>query len=100
MVKSCMVALMIVVLCSTTCLAQQGEKSYTTGTTNPSETGEMLIDIVFLRPLGVAATVFGTVAFVVSLPVTLITHQTDKAAQKLIVAPGEYTFTRPLGEID
>lgn len=100
MVKSCIVVLVIVALCSTTCLAQQGDKAYTATTTNEAGAGEMLIDITFLRPLGFAATVLGTVAFVVSLPVTLITQQTDKAAQKLIVDPGKYTFVRPLGEIE
>jgi hypothetical protein len=59
----------------------------------------MLADIFVLRPFGIAATVLGSVAFVVSLPFTLPTRSVDKAAQKLVVDPAKYTFTRPLGHM-
>lgn len=59
----------------------------------------MIADAVMLRPLGLAATVAGTAMFVVSLPFSLLTKRVDKAAQKLVVAPAKYTFTRPLGQL-
>lgn len=62
-------------------------------------TGEtMVADTFVARPGGLAATVAGSVVFVVSLPFSLISGSTLDAAQKLFVEPAAYTFTRPLGE--
>jgi hypothetical protein len=57
----------------------------------------MILDLVLLRPIGFVATVLGAAAFVVSLPFTIPLKQTNEAAQKMVVKPGKYTFTRPLG---
>lgn len=59
--------------------------------------GEMFVDAVFGRPLGLLSMVFGTAAFVVSLPFTIPSHSTDEAAKALVRAPTTYTFKRPLG---
>jgi hypothetical protein len=58
----------------------------------------MLADVFLLRPFGIAATVLGSVAFVVALPFTLPTRSVDKAAQRLVVDPAKFTFVRPLGQ--
>jgi hypothetical protein len=55
-------------------------------------------DLLVARPGGLAATVLGAAVFVVGLPFTLINGSTGQAAQKLVVEPAQYTFTRPLGE--
>jgi len=60
----------------------------------------MMFDLVLLRPLGLAATVIGTAFFVVSLPFSILGGNTGEAAQKLMVEPAKYTFTRPLGAED
>lgn len=60
--------------------------------------GAATTDILIARPGGVVATVLGTAVFVVGLPFTLISGSTEQAAQKLIVQPANYTFTRPLGQ--
>lgn len=57
----------------------------------------MLFDLIFLRPLGLAATGVGAAAFILSLPFSALGGNTGEAAQKLVVAPAKYTFTRPLG---
>jgi hypothetical protein len=59
----------------------------------------MLVDVIVLRPFGIAATVLGAAVFVVSLPFTLPTRSVDKAAQKLVVDPAKFTFVRPLGYV-
>lgn len=59
----------------------------------------MLADVVLLRPFGFAATVLGSVVFVVALPFTLPTRSVDKAAKKLVVEPAKFTFARPLGQM-
>jgi hypothetical protein len=64
-------------------------------------TAEAIIaDGLLLRPGGLIATVLGTVAFVVTLPFSIPTKSVERAAQKLVVAPAKYTFTRPLGQLD
>ena len=66
----------------------------------PDSAGMMLMDAFMLRPLGLAATVLGTAAFVVTLPFSLPTRSADDAAKALVVKPARYTFARPLGEVD
>jgi hypothetical protein len=60
--------------------------------------GTVAADLLLARPAGLVATVVGTAIFVVGLPFTLINGSTEQAAQKLIVEPANYTFTRPLGK--
>lgn len=60
---------------------------------------EYLLDIAFLRPIGLFSTVVGTAFYIVSLPISIPTHKADEAAEKLVFAPYHYTFTRPLGSL-
>ena len=66
----------------------------------PDSAGMMLMDAFLLRPLGLAATVLGTAAFIVTLPFSLPTRSADDAAKVLVVKPAAYTFARPLGEVE
>jgi hypothetical protein len=59
----------------------------------------MMIDMAFMRPLGLVSTVVGAVAFVVSLPITIPAKQVNQAARTLVVTPAEFTFTRHLGDV-
>lgn len=61
---------------------------------------DMVIDLVVLRPLGLVATVVGTVGFVVSLPFTIPSGSVGETAHELVLRPAEYTFNRPLGDMD
>jgi hypothetical protein len=97
-IKSLIATTLIMVLLCMTSLA---------GTKTPYVTDEraedvpaeaIMLDTLLLRPLGFAATVVGSAMFVVSLPFSIPTKQVDKVAQKLVVAPAKYTFTRPLGQ--
>lgn len=73
------------------------EDTFTGKNTDPP--GEViLVDTFLVRPLSFAATIVGSVAFVVTLPVTLATKSVKKTARTLVVEPAEYTFTRPLGQ--
>lgn len=64
-----------------------------------SRSGEdIAADLVFMRPVGLAATVAGTAVFIVSLPFALITNDVSKTAKELVVDPFNYTFDRPLGD--
>ncbi len=59
----------------------------------------VLADTFVLRPLGFAALLGGSVAFIISLPVASITNSVDTTAEVLIKEPYKYTFVRPVGEI-
>ncbi len=58
------------------------------------------IDAVVMRPALFASTVAGSVAFVVSLPVALISKSVKSTAHALVVTPAMATFARPLGDAD
>ena len=94
------VALLVVVLfLGATSLVHAANNSYTARAEDVSAEA-MIADGLLLRPAGIAATVLGTVVFVVTLPFSIPTRSVDKAAQKLIVDPVRYTFVRPLGQIE
>lgn len=60
--------------------------------------GYMIGDLVVMRPLGIAVTAVGAVAYVISLPFSLLGGNEAEARQKLVLEPAGYTFRRPLGE--
>lgn len=58
----------------------------------------MAADLVIARPLGLAATLLGTVVFVASLPFQALAGNFSDPARELVVEPASFTFTRPLGQ--
>ena len=60
--------------------------------------GDMLLDMVFMRPLMLVGTAAGAVSFVVTLPFSALGGNVGEAAETLVVEPAQYTFVRPLGE--
>lgn len=60
----------------------------------------MILDGLIGRPLGLAVTVVGTGTFLATLPFTAASGDTGKAAHGMIVEPGAWTFTRPMGKSD
>ena len=105
--KAWLVVFLILVLLSATTLAtaQKAAKPNETDERNealepPNPAGAMLLDGFLLRPLGLAATVLGTAAFIATLPFSLPTRSADAAAEVLVVKPAKYTFARPLGEVE
>jgi len=58
----------------------------------------VVIDVLILRPVGVATCVIGLVASVVALPFAIPSHSTEKVHRALILEPFYYTFKRPLGK--
>jgi len=61
---------------------------------------EVAVDGVVGRPLGLVSSALGAVTWVVTLPFSLPSHSSDLAAKKLIKEPLQYTFRRPLGQLD
>ncbi|MHB1084891.1 MAG: hypothetical protein ACYCZA_08625 [Thiobacillus sp.] len=67
-------------------------------TTTGDKATDMVVDAVVMRPLGLAATLIGTVLTVVALPFTIPSGSVETSVHELIVRPAEYTFKRPLGD--
>jgi hypothetical protein len=61
--------------------------------------GDMAIDLVLARPIGLLSIIGGSVLFVVSLPFTIPSGSMDAAAVELVKKPIDYTFKRPLCQI-
>ena len=98
--KQSLVFLFVAVLAFTWAVspALASEKKYVTG--EDRNAPAMIFDAVILRPLGLAGFLLGSAFFIASLPISLLGGNTGEAAQKLVVAPAKYTFTRPLGAED
>ncbi len=62
------------------------------------EPGPMMMDAIFVRPVGLAAIVFGTAVFIVSLPFALASGSVEPVGRALVVKPFKFTFTRPIGD--
>ena len=60
--------------------------------------GQMAVDAIIVRPLGLVATVLGSAFFIVSLPFSALGGNTQEAYERLIEDPAKFTFKRPLGE--
>ncbi len=59
-----------------------------------------MFDLLFMRPISLAALLFGTALFIPAAPITLLTTPADigTVAGSLIVKPVRFTFGRRLGE--
>jgi len=69
-------------------------------TVSGDKTTDMVVDLVLIRPLGLATTIVGTALTIIALPFTLPSGSVNESAQAMIVKPAEYTFKRPLGQFD
>ena len=78
--------------CSSSALAQDLYKGLDQGAEN------MLVDAVFIRPLGVVATAVGTIMFGLSYPFSAWGGNSHEAFEKLMAEPARFTFKRPLGD--
>lgn len=60
--------------------------------------GEIMIDAVIARPLGLASVGLGLGLFVVSSPFSLLSGTFIQTGRRLVVYPVKFTFTRGLGD--
>ncbi|MGV8074955.1 MAG: hypothetical protein AB2L11_10420 [Syntrophobacteraceae bacterium] len=66
---------------------------------NPS--GELILaDSLILRPLGVVAMGVGFVGALLTLPWTAGSGSSERVTTELVDKPYEYTFCRPIGDVD
>ena len=67
---------------------------------NPPDPAAMAVDLIVVRPLGLVATLGGSVVFLVSLPFSALGGNSEDAMESLVVSPATFTFKRPLGGFD
>jgi hypothetical protein len=60
----------------------------------------MTMDLIIARPMGLVATLAGTLVFVISVPFSALGGNTGESWDSLVASPAEYTFKRPLGQFD
>lgn len=60
----------------------------------------MTVDIILVRPLGLVATLCGSVIFLVSSPFAAMGGNTQETWDALVAEPAEFTFKRPLGHFE
>ena len=68
-----------------------------TGTKQDPSAYAMVGDAVIARPLLLGMTIVGSVAYVVTLPFSLLGDNAGQAAEKLVLQPARATFVRCLG---
>lgn len=73
--------------------AQAYEQSYEQG-----DDAAIMLDLAVLRPIGLVATIAGSVIFVASLPISIPTWSVGKTFTSFVKRPVLYTFVRDLGE--
>ncbi|GLI34530.1 hypothetical protein [Desulforhabdus amnigena] len=76
-------------------------QTYADSSEESAPPGELiLVDTLVLRPLGCVALTIGALGWVISRPFAVMTNSCDRADEALINRPFNYTFTRPLGDVD
>ena len=68
--------------------------------TSPPQGEFILWDVIILRPLGLASMAAGAVGAVVAAPWADSSNSMDRVQRELIQKPHDYTFCRPVGDID
>jgi uncharacterized membrane protein YfcA len=74
------------------------QDDFTRFPTNERSAESMVFDLALVRVVGLVGIVFGTGAFILSLPFSALGGNTDEAFQRLMADPARYTFKRPLGD--
>ena len=59
---------------------------------------EMVADVLIARPAGFVTIFLGTAVFIVALPFAALSRSVEPVVQTLVVAPFNFTFTRPVGD--
>lgn len=91
---------LVLALALVSAVAQASEANSSYIDEQPS-VGQMAVDVLFLRPLGLVSTVLGGALFVLQLPFDIGQEGGVKAPfETLVATPARFTFDRPLGHVD
>ncbi len=90
----------VVFVCTLALLASSTNTSFAYSDSTAVDPAAIVVDVLVARPVCLAATIVGSVFFVISLPVAATSKSVHRAAHALVVQPAQATFTRPLGDLD
>ena len=96
MARRLMARLLTLALFAAPCVLVADDANSVTG----DRSTDMAVDLVIVRPFGLATTIVGMALTIVALPFTIPSGSVRESAQAMIVKPAEYTFKRPLGQFD
>ena len=88
----------VIVVLITLCIMLSSSMAFADDFKDDVDGFDIAFDSVVFRPLGVVATVGGSILFFISLPISAITDSIEPAAELLVKEPYRFTFIRPLGE--
>jgi hypothetical protein len=88
--KKSVAVLLTLIIIFTSSMALAGTKADSTN---------IIAETLVLRPLGLGALAFGSVMYVISLPIALITDSEKPVREALVTEPFDYVFKRPMGDI-
>jgi hypothetical protein len=74
--------------------------AFTRDTGNVAESVPAVVDVLFLRPVGLVMTAAGVAVYIFPVaPITMLVRPLDiaKPLGPLVVAPGRFTFADPIG---
>ncbi len=61
---------------------------------------KILVDVFIVRPFGLAAMAIGAAGSIVAMPWAATSCSGDRVCRELIQKPADFTFTRPVGDLD
>ena len=93
---------LIIFLIITFCFSSFGTMAFAEGENldddNTLSAERIVVDLFFVRPLGIASTVLGSAVFIISLPFSTLGGNAKEVFNTVVVEPAAFSFTRPLGE--
>lgn len=93
-------ALAFLVLSSTSPAAASDLRVYSSARDEGPSGVEVVADLLIVRPLGVVVTLVGVTFFAVGVPFAAITGDVGTVGRVLVAEPANYTFARPLGDLE
>jgi len=90
-------AMLFIIIASMTSISFAEYKSFDDGSTSE---GEIAVDLLLARPLGLIGTVLGTAVHGVGLIFSIPGDNVSESADILVKEPFHYTFNRPLGHFE
>ena len=92
-------SLLIIIMITTIIIVPFGHSAYAEEEMVGPSSFDYFIDTIVWRPVGFCATILGAGLFVVYLPFSIPGKSVSKSKEKLVVAPFDFTFKRPLGDV-
>ncbi|MCK5696768.1 MAG: hypothetical protein KAI02_01310 [Gammaproteobacteria bacterium] len=89
--------LLFIILFSTTSISFAEYRNFDDGETTD---GEIAVDLLLARPLGLVGTVLGTAVHGIGLIFSIPGGNVSESSEILVKDPFNYTFNRPLGHFE